>query len=418
MNTEYSDNNANTAEWVLYDGDCQLCRRSARRAAGILASRQLQLRTLQSCRRETRLGWENPAPPKEMRFRLADGRMLGGADALMEIARRIGWAWPLWLSSRIPGVMPVMRAAYSVLAANRHCLGGGCTILRPRAWADWLPMMIAAAVIVDRNAMPAWVFMWALALSIFAAFKWLTLRRAVNRPSRGPALAYLLAWPGMEADAFLTGHPAAKPKLSEWIVAGGQTAAGGVIAWLGAKCSTGLSPLVAAWTGMIGIVMMLHFGFFQLLSLGWRAAGREAKPLMQSPLFAKSLADFWGRRWNTAFNLLAREMVFRKLVHPLGARWATLGVFLASGLVHDLVISLPARGGYGRPTVYFLLQCAGLLFERGTTGRKLGLGLGWRGRLFTVVITAAPTFLLFHPPFIHNVILPMLQTLASKGSTP
>jgi len=90
-------------------------------------------------------------------------------------------------------------------------------------------------------------------------------------------------------------------------------------------------------------------------------------------------------------------------------------VFLFSGLLHDLVISIPARGGYGWPTLYFLLQGLALLFERGSIGRPLGLGSGWRGRIFALTIAGAPAFWLFHPAFIRNVIIPMLNAIGSLG---
>jgi hypothetical protein len=32
--------------------------------------------------------------------------------------------------------------------------------------------------------------------------------------------------------------------------------------------------------------------------------------------------------------------------------------------------------------------------------------------MFTLVVTGAPAFWLFHPPFVRNVILPMLRALA------
>ncbi len=87
--------------------------------------------------------------------------------------------------------------------------------------------------------------------------------------------------------------------------------------------------------------------------------------------------------------------------------------FAGSGLLHDLVISVPARGGYGLPTAYFLLQGAGLLFERSRIGLRLGLRRGPWGRPYALVVAAAPAFWLFHPPFVLHVIVPFMRTLGA-----
>ena len=136
-------------------------------------------------------------------------------------------------------------------------------------------------------------------------------------------------------------------------------------------------------------------------------------PLMRAPLLARSLGEFWGERWNTAFNKLAFTLLFRPLYRPIGVRMATMLVFLVSGLVHDLVISIPARGGYGLPTLYFLLQGVGVLFERTHFARRCGLNRGVLGWLFTMAVTAGPVFWLFPPPFIRNVILPFLKAIGA-----
>jgi hypothetical protein len=87
--------------------------------------------------------------------------------------------------------------------------------------------------------------------------------------------------------------------------------------------------------------------------------------------------------------------------------------FLLSGLVHDLVISVPARGGYGGPTVFFAVQGASQLFERSATGRAMGLGRNWTGALFAKLALLVPAFALFHPPFIKNIILPFMKALGA-----
>lgn len=128
MNTENTDTNVETAGWLFYDGECRLCCESARRVERILTRRRIRLCTLQSPDAPQRLGLSGRALLHEMRLLTADGRNLGGADAIGEIARHIWWAWPLWLISHLPGVTWLMRAVYRAIAANRHCIGGACEL--------------------------------------------------------------------------------------------------------------------------------------------------------------------------------------------------------------------------------------------------------------------------------------------------
>jgi alginate O-acetyltransferase complex protein AlgI len=314
-------------------------------------------------------------------------------------------------------VLPVLRAGYDLLAANRHCLNGACAVRRRAGWLDWLPLaLFPLAALAARNAVADWVFMWLLAFGIFCGCKWLTWRRAFAtnpRPAHWRSFAYLVAWPGMDAHEFLAGKPASRPHVQDWIFASAKTLAGIGLLLVAATDGLVTAPLLGAWLGMVGVVLLLHFGLFHVLALTWQRAGLAAKPVMRAPLLATSLGEFWGHRWNTAFNTLAHDLAFRPVARRVGIKWSTLAVFFLSGLVHDLVISVPARGGYGLPTAYFLLQGAAVLFERSYAGRALGLGRGSRGWVFMFVVTAAPLFWLFHPPFIHNVILPMIQTIGS-----
>jgi len=282
----------------------------------------------------------------------------------------------------------------------------------------FLPLLILPVVaLLLASWMPRWGFMWAMAFALYAGCKWLTYREARVRggaPSRPRALGYLLAWPGMDATAFLYGTDRpARPRPSEWMVAALKTAFGAGLTWVIARTALPANPLLAGWLGMVGLVFVLHFGAFHLLSLAWRSLGVNAQPIMRNPLRSNSLAEFWGRRWNTAFHELATRFTFRPLRTVVGRTTATLLVFLISGLIHELVISIPANGGYGLPTGYFLLQGLGLAGERTPLGRRLGLGRGWRGRLFTVVVAAGPAFWLFSEPFVRNVILPMLAFIGA-----
>ena len=282
--------------------------------------------------------------------------------------------------------------------------------------SEMLPLLSLPIVVLALAPwLPRWAFMWAMAMAIYAGCKWLTYEQARSRGVTAGTLrtaGYLLAWPGMDAFAFLRATDrVAERGRSEWIYAGLNIVVGAALIWLVARTTYPAHPLVTGWLGMIGMILVLHFGTFHLLSLGWRGVGVNAIPVMRSPLFASSLADFWGRRWNTAFHELAARFTFRPLRPVIGVTGATLLVFLVSGLVHELVISVPAHGGYGLPTGYFLIQGAAVAGERTQLARRLGLGHGRRGWLFTALVVAGPAFWLFPPEFVHNVILPMLAVI-------
>lgn len=291
----------------------------------------------------------------------------------------------------------------------------------------WLPLILfPAAAVFFSMGWPAWVRMWALAVAIYAAFKWLSFAesRAARKASWLETAGYLFFWIGMDAEQFFACdgrsgnglHHAERngyraPRCSEWLWSVGQLATG---VWLLVNLAPRLVqswPYFAGWAAMTGIVSVLHFGLAHLLSLVWREAGFDARPIMEKPLLARSLSDFWGRRWNLAFRDVMHGFVFRPLAPIVGSIWASVAVFVVSGLIHDAVISYAAGGGWGLPTLYFLIQAVAVFVERSRASRRLGLGRGLSGWLFTFAIVVGPAGLLFHGPFIHNVVVPMVQAI-------
>lgn len=282
-------------------------------------------------------------------------------------------------------------------------------------WIAALPLIaFPGLAIALRNRLPAWVFMWALSFSIFAGLKWMTWWKARTRVahSAGRSLAYLVAWPGMDAETFLDPNkqPGA-PNFQEWLWAALKTALGVGLLWIVARRIPEQQALIRGWIGLFGLIFLLHFGSFHLIALFWQTMGIDAEPIMSKPILSKTLSEFWGKRWNLGFRQLAHDLIFRPLYKGIGVASAGLLVFVASGLIHDLVISLPARGGYGLPTGYFLLQGLGVTLERSTLGKRLGLQRGAAAWIFMVVITAGPAFWLFHPPFVLHVILPFMRAI-------
>ncbi|PHR97451.1 MAG: hypothetical protein COA78_27675 [Blastopirellula sp.] len=283
----------------------------------------------------------------------------------------------------------------------------------------WLPLVVLpVGVVVLGSAWPAWVFMWAVAFSFFGSLKWLTLCDALgaSNASRARCIGYLLLWPGMNARVFLaTSKEVKPPRLADWLFAFGKLTIGLVLLFITTQLIP-FYPKLAGWIGIAGIVFTLHFGLFHLLANGWRQIGVNAVPIMNAPILSTSLGNFWGHRWNLAFRDLAHAYVFRPAVSKLGIAGASLAVFLVSGLVHEVVISIPAQGGYGLPTLYFVIQAVGQMFERSRLGKTLHINRGLTGRAFTVVVVLAPFPLLIHGPFMNQVLVPMFAVLANYGS--
>lgn len=281
-----------------------------------------------------------------------------------------------------------------------------------------LPLLILMALAFSlRLALPNWGFMWALCFALFFGCKALSLWkifRADCAPKTGRVLSYLFLWPGMDARAFTeSAVQTVKPTLQEGLVAVAKTALGFILLLVVTRQIPAEQDLLRGWTGMLGMIFLLHFGLFHLIALFWQSRGVNAKKLFFTPLSATSLQEFWGKRWNDAFRQLSHDFIYRPIRNRLGKTVALLAAFLASGLIHDLVISLPARGGYGLPTAYFLIQGIGVVAEQSRFGTQLGLRQGFRGWLFTLAVTATPVFWLFHPLFVRRVILPFLAAMGA-----
>lgn len=400
-----------------------MCLELARLSRGPLKRRGVEFAHLQTPWVIERLGISKEDPLRELVVIPSSGALLGGVDAIVYLMRRIWWAWPLWIAARLPIVNRLLWAAYRWIAARRHCLTGTCAAPNPTGnlgsggrTMNWLPLAgLTALAIAFGPALPPWVFMWTLAVALFLGCKWLTWSRARREgadPGRLRSLGYLFLWVGMDPRPFFkTDHIAIAPGALDWASAWSKTLGGAALIWGGARLAFEIGPAWGGWTGMIGIAFMLHFGAFHLMALAWRRIGVDAKPIMRSPALATSLSEFWSERWNRAFNDLAHGLLFRPSMRRLGVTGATLLVFLASGLIHDLVISLPAGGGFGLPTLYFLLQGLAVLLVRSRVGKRWKLNRGALGWLTTALVTLGPVALLFHPPFIETVILPFLETL-------
>ena len=261
--------------------------------------------------------------------------------------------------------------------------------------------------------LPRWASMWLITCAMYAGLKWLSWWDA--RSVRAPAwrhIAYLFAWPGMDARAFLgNSSRCSYPTPHEWLAAAIKLGCGAALIWYVAPRVGRDNDWLFGWVAMVGLILFLHCGLFHLLSCAWRANGVDARPLMNSPLLATGVSDFWGQRWNIAFRDLTHRFVFLPLTRLFGPKLALVVGFVISGLIHELAITIPAQSGYGGPIVFFTIQAAALFVERSAWGRRFGLGRDFVGWAFAAVALLGPVGLLFPTAFVTEIIVPFCNVI-------
>jgi hypothetical protein len=141
-------------------------------------------------------------------------------------------------------------------------------------------------------------------------------------------------------------------------------------------------------------VLLMTEAIAFIVTLLWLPSGRLMPVPHRNPFAARSVADFWGRRWNLWMSDWFRYAIFAPLRRrPVLAVWL---IFFISGLLHEYVLNLTLwivtdRKLFGTMMIYFLLQGAGVLAERRFLKER-----PHANRLFTWLIVFAPVPFVFH----------------------
>jgi predicted DCC family thiol-disulfide oxidoreductase YuxK len=114
--------------WVFFDRDCSVCTALARRFRCTLEKRGFGLAALQDPRVQSLLALPPGDVLREMRVATTEGKVFGGAEAIVYLARQIWWAWPLYAAANLPGVPRILDACYRWFADHRTCSSGLCSV--------------------------------------------------------------------------------------------------------------------------------------------------------------------------------------------------------------------------------------------------------------------------------------------------
>jgi hypothetical protein len=125
--------------------------------------------------------------------------------------------------------------------------------------------------------------------------------------------------------------------------------------------------------------------------------GLRTPVLMDSPLRAASLREFWGRRWNFVIQELLARYVFRPALSAGWPSWlAVWATFFASGLLHTWPLIMAGLGVADAASVmaYFLSQALAIAVERAAMPSAAP---HWARTAFVLAATCAPLPLIVSP---------------------
>ncbi len=264
----------------------------------------------------------------------------------------------------------------------------------------WLPLAVGLGLVggsysaegVVRLLMSSAVLLYFVKLSAVFAME------PSARPRGVGAVLYHSVWPGVAGDGLCSVGSAVPDSGARFRRGYGRFLLGLVgcfgVAWFSAS----LSLSVVGALGIVALLLTIHLGFSDMLTGVLQCQGWRVLPLFDDPLRARSLNEFWTRRWNLAFVQMNRILFMRPSARRFGIRGAVVGSFLISGLLHELAISFPAGSGWGGPFVYFVLQVGLLGVER-----RFRL----RGVLWTWAALLLPLPMLFHDGFRVGLVAPL-----------
>lgn len=282
--------------------------------------------------------------------------------------------------------------------AELRTLGG-------RRLAGWLLLagLMAAAdrVLAEAAALPRMI---GLCSVLFAAMKGLVYAEWAGRRclSVSRYTVFALLWFGMDPGAFVKRRGGLDWKNDVGI--------GLLLMGIGATSAwwVASTPWRHALLMFLPLSLGFHFGALRVLKGGLRAAGFPVRTLFPNVLETRGMGDFWSKRWNVGYSQMMQRLVGRPVENRLGAGAGVMAVFLGSGALHELAITLPVRSGFGLPTLYFALQGVLTLLEK-----KLGRPIGKIPALLAVVL---PFGLLFPSAFQQEVIARCLEGFAVAGA--
>lgn len=286
---------------------------------------------------------------------------------------------------------------------------------RWRASAAWLLVFVILSIgwliAHDVNPYLRMVVTWVCMFLAFKTVRLMLTPQSALRDLTFPRFVGFMLWLGMDTEPWTRARshvPHTMRRLHEGLILAG-VGFGLMLVFLWVPLTGDWWRLVRAWCAWVALVIGLFFGVTRIWLVVVNAAGRDVALLFDRPVYARTVSEWWSRRWNMPVHMVFGQAIFQPLRRRFGISGASMAVFLVSGIMHEYLLSYPASGGWGLPTLYFVVQAIGTRMEQSRRFRRWLRAAWWRGSLWTFGVTLIPAPLLFHPALLQAVVMPLLR---------
>jgi hypothetical protein len=123
------------------------------------------------------------------------------------------------------------------------------------------------------------------------------------------------------------------------------------------------SALCRLFAGIVFVYALAAFAA-DLTHFCFLASGTAMRPIHVTPVAARSLRDFWGKRWNRAMSAWLYRFIFLPLAHRHHPNPGLICVFLVSAAIHAWLplVALGASAAFSAGA-FFCLQGVFILAE-------------------------------------------------------
>jgi len=327
---------------------------------------------------------------------LAAAACVAGLHWLQEAAvRHLPAPWPAPGLAAAAFVPASLVSFWLVHRLSRGKAGGAA---RAVGLALLLAPLLACALALPAHA-SGWRFSLGFLTLVFALKAWSLL--STGRPEEKGALrafSFLFLFPSLEFDRSFQPLTRKRPLVYHFptqvwafwkFLLGWALFVGIVLATIGRMDVGALRPLFVL--GKLLVLYLWLSGGIDYWAAYWRMAGYEVPAAFDRPLALEGPARLW-RGWNVPL----RRWLVRHVYVPLGGErrpfLATVGTFLASGLLFEGLFGLAGRQFTGGALGFFLAHGVAVGLDKKYFEEPEGTARGFSRRLLAFAVTAALFF--------------------------